>query len=595
MSPKNACLGIVLAVLWVAPAAAQAPVSAAVRDGWHTVRPGESLWAIAARYLGAETEWKTIHALNPGIKDPHRIAPGQRIRVQIAAEYASDVAKVVKISRRVEEQLTPHPWTASSVENLLNPRDGMRTFEASSSEILFADSSRLTVSEDSLVFLGRAGAVERQVRRDEIEIVMGQGDFDGPVDARNREFVVGGSRMKAAPGDIIQTRLRRADGGNSQVMVYEGEGAVESGGASQQVERGMGTQMKDGEVPAPPERLLPAAELLGPEEGSEWRVANPPFRWRPVEGAAGYVLEVCGDKECGRLVARVAEINEAEYRTAELEVGSFFWRVTPVSLSGLDGYPSATEGFTILSIGPDSTPPVIQTEFTGTQIERDGTLYLGVGAKLEVAIEDHESGLERTWAELDGEAVELETASGPWELGRHTVMIKARDRVGNESATERLEFVYDTAPPEIHWGRETGGLYHSYSGEQEPVARPERDRGRKIPAINWSADQRTWQALGSSIESVQRREAPRFFLRRAGRRIAVYGADQVSLPLKRKKGVGVLANDRLVGTEWLNFQIEDTGTDKRPDPRLVVEAIDWLGNRSTVSWPLGRGSRARPR
>lgn len=594
MQTKRVLLSLVLTALLAISATAQIP-STAVRDGWHTVRPGESLWVIAARYLGSDTEWKTIHALNPQIKNPHRIAPGQRIRVKVLPQYSGDLAKVVKISRRVEEQLTPHPWTASTVENLLNPRDGVRTFEASSSEILFADNSRLVVSEDSLVFLGRAGKVEQTTRRDEIEIVMGQGDFDGSLEAKSREFVVGGSRIKPAEGGAIQTRLRRFDSGNSQVMVYEGESAVESGGTSQKVERGMGTQMKDGEAPAPPERLLTAAEPQSPEAASEWRVASPPFAWSTVDGAASYVLEVCGDQECAELVALFGGLEQVEYRAAELEAGSFFWRVTPVSASGLDGYPSATTPFTILSTGVDTTAPAIATRFTGTQIEREGTLYLGVGAKLEVDVEELESGIDLVWADLDGERRSLAMVEGPWEPGRHEVVVRAQDRAGNGSASEVLVFVYDTVGPEIHWGAEGGGVYHSYTGEQSLVARPTGQRGRKTPKLSWSIDRRSWQALATGAQSVQRSEAPRFFLRSAGRRTAVYGADHVFLPLKRGEGVGILANDRLVGTEWLNFRVEDAGSDNPRDPRLIVEAIDWLGNRSSVSWPLGRGQRARPR
>jgi len=585
---------LVCSVLAVPPAYAQTAATA-VSDGWHTVRPGESLWEIAARYLGSETEWRTIHALNPDIENPNRITPGQRVRVEVAPGYSGDVAKVVKISRRVEEQLTPHPWTASSVENLLNPRDGMRTFEASSSEILFADDSRLVMSEDSLVFIGRGGQVDQRARRDEIEIVMGQGDFDGSVEARTREFVVGGSRIKPTEGDVIQTRLRRFDSGNSQVMVYEGESAVESAGASQKVERGMGTQMKDGERPAPPERLLLAPEPKAPEAASEWRVGNPPFGWSPVEGAAGYVLEVCGDKECAKLVAKYGDIEQAEYRAASLQAGSLFWRVTAVSPSGLDGYPSATTQFAILSIGPDTTGPVIETAFTGKQIERHGVRYLGVGARIHVQAEDLESGIERVWAELDGERVGLPRGEGPWELGPHEVVIKARDLAGNVSSSEILAFVYDTVGPQIHWGLESGGLYHSFIGDEEPVARPEGQRGRKAPKLKWSRDHQSWQEVGPESQRVQRSEAPRFFLRSAGRRTAVYGAEYVFLELKRGKGVGVAANDGLVGTEWLNFRVEESGSGRDRDPRLIVEAIDWLGNRSSVSWPLGRGRRARPR
>lgn len=45
------------------------------------VRRGDSLWKIAAEYLGDGTEWRKIHAVNPKLTDPNRILAGQWIRL----------------------------------------------------------------------------------------------------------------------------------------------------------------------------------------------------------------------------------------------------------------------------------------------------------------------------------------------------------------------------------------------------------------------------------------------------------------------------------------------------------------------------------
>ena len=129
MGLRKLCRGIAAGSLLLAVPVVGQPSVSAIKEGWHVVRPGETLWAIAARYLGAEQEWVVLHQLNPQIVDPHRITPGERIRVRVAPEHAGDVAQIVKISRRVEEQLTPHPWSPSTERDLLNPRDGVRTFE----------------------------------------------------------------------------------------------------------------------------------------------------------------------------------------------------------------------------------------------------------------------------------------------------------------------------------------------------------------------------------------------------------------------------------------------------------------------------------
>lgn len=561
----------------------------ALLDGWHIVRPGETLWDLAERYLGSEEAWPELHTLNPGISDPNRISPGQRVRVQVRAQHAADVAQIAAISRRVEEQLTPLPWSPSTELNMLNPRDGVRTYESSSSVLVFPDATRLTISEDSLVFLGRSGTVRREVRRDEIEIVLGQADLEKESESALREVIIGGSRMTPSPETRIQARLRRPEDGGAQLMVYVGETVVESGGASQEVPAGMGTQMAEGMPPSPPEQLLPAAALTTPPAASEWPAGGPSFAWNLVPGAADYVLEVCRDPHCGRLVLRRTALESSETGMANLAAGVYHWRVTAVSDSGLDGFPSATRSFTVRAEA-DTAPPTISSEFTGTRIEREGTLYLGPGARLEIEIEDA-SGVERAWAVLDGDEVELTSAQADWSPGAHEVVIHARDRAGNEGRSEALTFTFDPLPPEIHWGSETGGLYHSFSGESGSWTQSER--GGRAPELVWSTDRATWRATQRQDWSVQRSVAPRFFLRSAGRRGRVYALPNVSLPVKRRHGIGVLANDALVGTKTLDFRIVDDADDRSGRRRLVVEATDHLGNRSSISWLIRRGGAAR--
>lgn len=556
------------------------------------MRPGESLWSIAERYLGAEKRWPELHALNSDIVDPHRIAPGQRVRVRVVGEHAIDLAKVVTISRKVEELLTPHPWLPSAEDDLLNPRDGMRTFENASTELLFADDTRLVISEDSLVFLGHAGRVERKVRRDEIEIVVGQADIEGGANANERQLVAGGSRLKPrvdATGRS-QARFRRPEAGGAQVMIYAGDSVVESGGVAQPVAAGMGTQMQDGEQPGEPEELLPAAQPRGPAAGSEWSIGEPPFSWSTVEAAASYIVEVCLDVRCGALIERRTELAQTTARLAPLAPGSYYWRVTAVSASGLDGYSSTPALFTILAAGSDDQPPKISVAFTGTQIERDGVLYLGADATLDVDVTDAGSGVEKAWAELDGSRVELPAIESGWAVGAHQLVIHASDRSGNSNQSAAVRFVFDPDPPEIHWGTEGGGLYHSFQGEYAVPSVPEAGRRRQLPELDWSRTRDRWQSLGSAQWTVERRVAPRFFLRSGRGRHRVFALPGVSLPVGRGAGIGVLANDALVGTRQLLFRLEEQAAGGTV---LRVEAVDWLSNRSTVWWPVVRGRGAR--
>lgn len=47
----------------------------------HTVKPGDTLSGIAKHYLGNGNLWKQIHQLNPQIKNPNLIYPGQKIKL----------------------------------------------------------------------------------------------------------------------------------------------------------------------------------------------------------------------------------------------------------------------------------------------------------------------------------------------------------------------------------------------------------------------------------------------------------------------------------------------------------------------------------
>jgi nucleoid-associated protein YgaU len=57
-----------------------APAPAAVRQ--HRVVPGDTLWGIAARYLGSGPRWPEIFNLNSAIiRNPHWIFPGQVFKI----------------------------------------------------------------------------------------------------------------------------------------------------------------------------------------------------------------------------------------------------------------------------------------------------------------------------------------------------------------------------------------------------------------------------------------------------------------------------------------------------------------------------------
>jgi hypothetical protein len=311
--------------------------------GVHVVQSGETLQSITAHYLGNSSAWQENWKLNPALTNPHRLVPGQRIRVIVARTLPARQALIRRVSRRVEKKPEPEPWTAARAGDHLAERGGVHTFAASSAELQFEDDTRLTLTEQSLVFLRSSRPATPSRDRSSIEIIDGHADLEKPAKAKRAhdiEIIVG-TTVATAADPAARVRFRNA-GRKAQVMSYQGATAVESAGARVSVKTGMGVSVPEGEKPPEPEKLLPAPDVRAVDVS----VPRPLLQWPALHGAKGYAVEICRDRGCAEIIARdalvAANIAANAWRPADaLPAGSLFWRVTARSASGLDGYPGA--------------------------------------------------------------------------------------------------------------------------------------------------------------------------------------------------------------------------------------------------------------
>jgi nucleoid-associated protein YgaU len=80
--PETAPVSTLAAQASPAASASVTPVSVAPAPTTHVVRPGDTLRALAARFLGDENRWTEIHELNPDV-DPESLPIGTELRIPV--------------------------------------------------------------------------------------------------------------------------------------------------------------------------------------------------------------------------------------------------------------------------------------------------------------------------------------------------------------------------------------------------------------------------------------------------------------------------------------------------------------------------------
>ncbi len=429
------------------------------QTGWHVVEEGETLQKITEKYLGAPNLWPENHKLNPQIRDPHLLRPGQRIKVIVERQVPARDALIAEVANEVDKNLQRSGWDDAEQGDKLESEDGVRTQEKSSTTLVFDDGSELTLNEYSQVFLKEMRTTVAGIRRGSIEVRQGQADlrWKAPRPDRSQiEIVIGDTvaRPRVGKTGTAETRGRLSDDGASQLMVFGGSSAVEAAGAVVDVPKGMGTSIPKGEPPKPPEKLLPAPLPVEPASGSQHTCSNPIFTWGEIGGAASYTLEVCADRRCERLVDRATALIERRWQPSSLPKGELFWRVLAVSASRLDGFASPPRPLTILAERPDLQPPTVALAVIGVgEATAAGEAVLGAGGALRLAVRDDACGVmevrfrwgDETWQTFAGNDLT------PPTQGANTLQIEARDRLGRaRQLTQKVRAQSQSLPvPEV--------------------------------------------------------------------------------------------------------------------------------------------------
>src|SRR5579885_2789568 len=79
----------------------------------YTVKRGDTLWGIASMYLRDPWDWPEVWYINPDIRNPHLIYPGDKLALAYGAEGRPQVRLIEASALRLEPRLRSSPITSA--------------------------------------------------------------------------------------------------------------------------------------------------------------------------------------------------------------------------------------------------------------------------------------------------------------------------------------------------------------------------------------------------------------------------------------------------------------------------------------------------
>lgn len=231
------------------------------------------------------------------------------------------------------------------------------------------------------------------------------------------------------------------------------------------------------------------------------------------------------------------------------------------------------------ALAVESPAPPASVSFVGPQIQAEGRLVVGPGARIEMHLVDRGNGAGQWRPLVDGQEADLD---GPWKPGDHTASLLSADQ---SARTEPLPFFVDTEGPTLRF--KTGTLA-SFTSRSAEIERTKRERGRKdrkraTPAdspLSWTSGI-NWEPFMADEQGLHiASHRPQVYLRAPGG--AEVEAEGTSLQISKDQVLWIAAEDDAAGVESLHLRWKQAGGGSV----LEIETRDNVGNVRRTEWPL---------
>ena len=115
---RSSWLMILVAGALVAPAQLSAQRADSTRV--HVVKPGDTLWSLAATYLGDSQRWREILALNASVRAPNELAVGTTVRIPLTSATRAPARDTVRREATPQDPRMPQrPSVADTVKRTI--------------------------------------------------------------------------------------------------------------------------------------------------------------------------------------------------------------------------------------------------------------------------------------------------------------------------------------------------------------------------------------------------------------------------------------------------------------------------------------------
>lgn len=483
----------------------------AAADWTYRVRPGDTVWDLAGKYIRSDIPWQRLQTYNQ-VSDPYHLPPGSLMRFPVAwLKQQPAKARVIGVHGDAFAIGVDGRRTPVAQDMRLGIGTTLQTNANASLTLQFADGSRLLLEPDSELKLDKLGAY----------------GATGMVDTRMRlPKGRASSTVKSLHGSeshyIIQTpdimsSVRGTSfrvgsgGGRSRVEVTEGH--VRVSGANRQVmlKPNQGTTSGVAGAPAAAQALPDAPASLEQEASRQPMLV----RWTPVPGAKAYRVQV-GATPAFLFLLHDRVVADTQDSLDGLPEGTVGIRVRAIDAQGLEGRDATIEARIV------SRPPFTIEPAEGETVDVDRPRFrwasLGSNVLYHFQLAGSE-GFERPIIDLD--KLDVLDLRSPQALppGDYTWRIASIDGEGNSSFNDGTRFTVARpgAGPEI-----SDETHDSATGEMQvrwPAGTPgqqfrfqlSRDAGFSRLAIDRTiADNRialpklgagTWHARVQAIDS----------------------------------------------------------------------------------------------